>query len=146
MKHFLHPKNFLLLIATVALVISCNKDDDENVIPNQTASTNIVEAAQGNDDLNSLVAALLKADENEDSDLVGTLSGDGPFTVFAPTDDAFTEAMREDNFFSIVGAAWRGSSTGVCIEEAQVGHSTCDKPIPNQRMVPDGCQQRVCWT
>ena len=34
----------------------------------------------------SLVAALTKAD------LVSTLQGDGPFTVFAPTDQAFTDA------------------------------------------------------
>ncbi len=34
----------------------------------------------------SLVAALTKAD------LVATLQGDGPFTVFAPTDQAFTDA------------------------------------------------------
>ncbi|MEJ6531045.1 MAG: fasciclin domain-containing protein, partial [Euryarchaeota archaeon] len=34
----------------------------------------------------SLVAALTKAD------LVTTLQGDGPFTVFAPTDQAFTDA------------------------------------------------------
>ena len=34
----------------------------------------------------SLVAALTKAD------LVSTLQGDGPFTVFAPTDSAFTAA------------------------------------------------------
>ena len=34
----------------------------------------------------SLVAALAKAD------LVSTVQGDGPFTVFAPTDQAFTDA------------------------------------------------------
>ena len=34
----------------------------------------------------SLVAALVKAD------LVSTLQGDGPFTVFAPTDQAFADA------------------------------------------------------
>ena len=35
---------------------------------------------------NSLVAAVVQAD------LLATLEGDGPFTVFAPTDDAFTAA------------------------------------------------------
>ncbi|MBT6075556.1 MAG: fasciclin domain-containing protein, partial [Euryarchaeota archaeon] len=34
----------------------------------------------------SLVAALVKAN------LVATLQGDGPFTVFAPTDQAFADA------------------------------------------------------
>lgn len=43
----------------------------------------IVEIAVGNDDFSTLVAAV-KA-----GGLVETLSGDGPFTVFAPTNDAF---------------------------------------------------------
>lgn len=102
MKHFLQLKNFLLLIAMTLFVLSCNKDDDQNVLENQTTSTNIVETAQGTDDLSSLVAALIKADENENSDLVGTLSGEGPFTVFAPTNEAFTELLSGlDGFDSL---------------------------------------------
>ena len=46
----------------------------------------IVEAAQNTGVHDSLVAALTQAN------LVTTLQGDGPFTVFAPTNDAFTEA------------------------------------------------------
>ena len=46
-------------------------------------SMNIVETAQGNEDLSTLVTAVTEAD------LVETLSGDGPFTVFAPTNEAF---------------------------------------------------------
>jgi uncharacterized surface protein with fasciclin (FAS1) repeats len=42
----------------------------------------------------SLVAALVKAD------LVSTLQGDGPFTVFAPTDQAFTDAGIDLDAFS----------------------------------------------
>lgn len=44
---------------------------------------NIVETAVGNNDFATLVAAVKAAD------LVETLSGDGPFTVFAPTNEAF---------------------------------------------------------
>ena len=44
---------------------------------------NIVELAQATDFLSTLVEAVIAAD------LVDTLSGDGPFTVFAPTNDAF---------------------------------------------------------
>ncbi|MDT0608561.1 fasciclin domain-containing protein [Croceitalea rosinachiae] len=95
MKHFLQLKNFLLLFAITAFVLSCDKDDDQNTTPNQTTSTNIVETAQGNDALSSLVAALGKADENEDSNLISTLSGDGPFTVFAPTNDAFAALLAD---------------------------------------------------
>ena len=43
----------------------------------------IVEVAQSAGTFDTLVAAVSAAD------LVGTLQGDGPFTVFAPTDDAF---------------------------------------------------------
>jgi len=43
----------------------------------------IVGVAAGNDDFSTLVAAVKAAD------LVDTLNGDGPFTVFAPVNDAF---------------------------------------------------------
>ncbi len=51
---------------------------------------NIVELAQSVDDLSLLVDALIQADAG----LVGVLSGDGPFTVFAPTNDAFADLLH----------------------------------------------------
>ena len=48
----------------------------------------IVDVAAANDDFSTLVAAVQAAD------LVDTLSSDGPFTVFAPTNEAF-EALPE---------------------------------------------------
>jgi len=45
----------------------------------------IVDVAAGNADFETLVAAVKAAG------LVETLSGEGPFTVFAPTDDAFAK-------------------------------------------------------
>lgn len=50
-----------------------------------TAQETIVDVAVGNDDFSTLVTALKAAD------LVGALQGDGPFTVFAPTNDAFAK-------------------------------------------------------
>lgn len=47
------------------------------------AATTIVDVAAGNPDFSTLVAAVKAAG------LVETLSGDGPFTVFAPTNAAF---------------------------------------------------------
>ena len=47
------------------------------------AKPTIVEIAVGNPDFSTLVAALQAAD------LVDALSGEGPFTVFAPTNEAF---------------------------------------------------------
>ncbi|MBA89046.1 MAG: hypothetical protein CMB16_07270 [Euryarchaeota archaeon] len=64
----------LLLLASIPLNVSAEETDD---IPTNAAATGVH---------NSLVAALQHAD------LVTTLQGDGPFTVFAPTDDAFTAA------------------------------------------------------
>jgi uncharacterized surface protein with fasciclin (FAS1) repeats len=49
------------------------------------ASKNIVENAAGSADHSTLVTAVKAAD------LAGTLSGAGPFTVFAPTNEAFTK-------------------------------------------------------
>ena len=48
-----------------------------------TCDKTVVEAAVGAKKFNTLVAAVKAAG------LVETLSGDGPFTVFAPTDEAF---------------------------------------------------------
>jgi uncharacterized surface protein with fasciclin (FAS1) repeats len=46
-------------------------------------AANIVEIAAGDDRFSTLVAAVTAAD------LAGTLSGPGPFTVYAPVNDAF---------------------------------------------------------
>merc|ERR1711957_688586 len=48
---------------------------------------NIIEAAKSNDDFSILVEALTRVN------LTDTLSGDGDFTVFAPTNDAFEEYL-----------------------------------------------------
>ena len=50
---------------------------------------NIVDVAVGNDNFSTLVTALKAAD------LVGALQGDGPFTVFAPTNEAFSMLPQE---------------------------------------------------
>ncbi len=53
-----------------------------------TCDKSIVEVASSSKDFKTLVAAVKAAD------LVGTLSGDGPFTVFAPTDKAFAKLPK----------------------------------------------------
>ena len=57
----------------------------------------IVQLASENSDLTILVAALNAAD------LTSTLEGDGPFTVFAPTDEAF-RALPEEVFQALLKA------------------------------------------
>jgi len=53
------------------------------VSPSSASAANIVEVASGNPDFSSLVSAVVS------QNLQGTLSGPGPFTVFAPTNEAF---------------------------------------------------------
>ena len=83
--HFFKPGPILSLLLTFALVTftGCN-DDDDAPAPTQ----NIVQIAQGQANLSSLVAALTKF-----PDLVSTLSGAGTLTVFAPTNDAFAALL-----------------------------------------------------
>jgi transforming growth factor-beta-induced protein len=55
-----------------------------HVIDKVLLPPSVVDIATYSNDFSSLVSAVVKAD------LVETLNGDGPFTVFAPTNDAFT--------------------------------------------------------
>ncbi|MDB4303315.1 fasciclin domain-containing protein [Desulfosarcina sp.] len=73
-----------LMFAMMIFLASCSEDDDNNVEPQvQPTQKSIVEIATSDDNFSILVDALSKAD------LVTALNGDGPFTVFAPTNDAF---------------------------------------------------------
>ena len=72
-----------LMMATV--IISCGDDDEPVNLPTED---DIVSIAQATPELSSLVAALSKY-----PDLVSTLSGPGNFTVFAPTNNAFTAVL-----------------------------------------------------
>ena len=94
-------KTLILALCVPALafgVAACGDDDDsgsssetttmESSAQNTTDSTSmesqdIVAVAQGTEDLSTLVDAVGAAD------LVSTLQGEGPFTVFAPTNEAF---------------------------------------------------------
>lgn len=58
-------------------------------IANAEATDDIVGIATGNEDFSTLVAALKEAE------LVDTLQGEGPFTVFAPTNAAFEKLLTE---------------------------------------------------
>jgi uncharacterized surface protein with fasciclin (FAS1) repeats len=76
--------------AAAALVLTgcSSSSDDAAESPSPSAeetmaSETIVAVAADNPDFTTLVAAV------EAADLVDTLNGDGPFTVFAPTNEAF---------------------------------------------------------
>mgnify|MGYP000929595081 CR=1 FL=1 len=77
----------LAIVASAALVAACGGGDDDP--PPQAAPKNIVQTAQADPRFSLLVEAVTAAD------LAGTLSQPGPFTVFAPTNDAFTALLAE---------------------------------------------------
>lgn len=83
----------VVLAATALFAVACG-DDDEAASTATTAtesSQTIVDVAAANPDFSILVAAV------QEADLVETLSGDGPFTVFAPTNAAFEAALKATN-------------------------------------------------
>ncbi|MDU8885900.1 fasciclin domain-containing protein, partial [Yeosuana sp. MJ-SS3] len=81
-------KIYLLLILSLSLfTLSCSDDDDNQ--PMVDTTPNIVEAAMATGDLSLLVDALVQADAG----LVDLLQTNGPFTVFAPTNEAFANLL-----------------------------------------------------
>ncbi len=89
-------KNFPLMLASVAALslAACAQEPAEtDTMADETAMADdmaaapgtIVDVASGNTDFTTLVTAVTAAD------LGATLSGPGPFTVFAPTDAAFSK-------------------------------------------------------
>ncbi len=87
------PTIIVSTIAVIAVVViggiflvKNNKDDSKKTDTAKTetmSSQNIVEVASGNPEFSTLVTAIKAAG------LVETLSSEGPFTVFAPTNAAF---------------------------------------------------------
>ncbi|QGK73510.1 fasciclin domain-containing protein [Flavobacterium sp. SLB02] len=80
---------FLALITLVS--ISCNNDDDN---PSEQPQT-IASIAKANPNLSSLVAALEKAG------LTATLNSSGSYTVFAPTNTAFTAFLSAKGYANL---------------------------------------------
>jgi transforming growth factor-beta-induced protein len=87
MKNLLKIQPMLLMMALTLIFTSCSDDDNDNppIVP---PTGNIVEVALGDVQLTSLVAAL------ERTGLTGALEGNGPFTVLAPTNAAFTAFLN----------------------------------------------------
>jgi len=80
----------LSVVASVLLAVAaCGGSDKPSTTPTSSsepaASADIVDTAVAAGSFQTLVAAV------EAAGLVDTLKGDGPFTVFAPTDEAFAK-------------------------------------------------------
>ena len=79
-----HIRNIIAVTASAAAVLIFSRLHAE-MPSGQETPPNIVVVAAGNSDFSTLVSALRAAD------LVGTLEGKGPFTVFAPNNAAFAK-------------------------------------------------------
>ena len=76
------------------------------IVSEEVSTPNIVEVAAANDNFSTLVTAVTAAD------LAGTLSGEGPFTVFAPTNDAFGK-LPEGTVPSLLEPESKDALTGI---------------------------------
>ena len=93
-------KTLAVALAATAFLVACGSDDDDTATTEAPATSeapsteapmgteapaaeDIVAIASANEDFSTLVAAVSAAG------LVETLQGEGPFTVFAPTNAAF---------------------------------------------------------
>jgi transforming growth factor-beta-induced protein len=91
MKAFRLPSLIIVLALVLAAcapavaVVEPAAMPTEASAPVEESSNTIVDIAAGNPDFSTLVAAVLAAD------LAEALSGEGPFTVFAPTNEAFAK-------------------------------------------------------
>ena len=72
-----------LILGTLAMIFTFGMFQTHANAPKETSEMTIVEIASSNDQFSILVQAVVKAD------LVDALSADGPYTVFAPTNEAF---------------------------------------------------------
>ncbi len=90
MKKLLKLKVFAIILFAIVFV-SCDNNDD---VP-MPADNTITGLAVKNPNLKILVQALTRAE------LATTLQGTGPFTVFAPTDAAFTAFLKTTQYATI---------------------------------------------
>jgi uncharacterized surface protein with fasciclin (FAS1) repeats len=90
MKNVSKIRNLAMIALFAIFTVSCD-DDDNNVVVDNT----ITGKATATANLSILVQALVKAD------LATTLKGAGPYTVFAPTNDAFTAFLATTPYATI---------------------------------------------
>jgi len=79
----------ILLVGSL-FITSCGDDEDEPPV-----ELSIAQLASDTDDLSSLTAALERAD------LFSTLNGNATYTVFAPSNTAFSAFLTANNYSSL---------------------------------------------
>ena len=91
MKNFAKLIKLTLMATLFVSLFSCSDDDTVEPVNNSIGAV-----ASRAPQFSSLVAALDRAG------LVQTLDQNGPFTVFAPTNDAFEDFLDANNFATIL--------------------------------------------
>ncbi|WP_203257962.1 fasciclin domain-containing protein [Hyunsoonleella ulvae] len=86
---------FVSCFLTLFLVLSCTKDRDSSDIPPVPTPTTISELVFVNSRLSLLTEAL------DRTGLLVTLDIEGPFTFFAPTNEAFERFLQENSYNNI---------------------------------------------
>ncbi|MGY8942461.1 MAG: fasciclin domain-containing protein [Flavobacteriales bacterium] len=87
-------KTVLILILSFTAFTSCNNDDETMPVP---IKNTIVDAVSNSSDYSILLEALQLANGN----LPAVLDGEGPFTVFAPNNEAFATFLSDNNFSAL---------------------------------------------
>ncbi len=90
MKNLSKIFNVLMIAFLSVAILSC--DDDDDTTPPAATNTIVDFVVNAGPDYSDLLAAVIKAD------LAETLSGPGPFTVFAPNNDAFDTFLAANGF------------------------------------------------
>ncbi len=92
MKHFIKMRSIFVFTLATFTLLSCN-DDDINEPPRP--SENVIDLVTAETSLSTLLIALERAN------LRTTLEGNGPFTILAPTNAAFTSFLANNGFNSL---------------------------------------------
>ena len=96
MKNLAKFLNLLIIVVLSVSVLSCNDDDEMEGLQVELQTNTIADFVVNNsNNYSSLLAALTKAN------LVETLSGNGPFTVFAPDNAAFSAFLSANGFANL---------------------------------------------
>jgi uncharacterized surface protein with fasciclin (FAS1) repeats len=120
------------LLTGLLFFTSCEKDDDDNVLETNT----IVDIALADPQFSTLVSAL------ERTGLVATLQSEGPFTVFAPTNTAFSQLgidlaalsdaeLRDILLYHVLGARVRSTD----LPDGQSYATTASTAAPEGRQL-----------
>lgn len=120
-------KTMIAIMASTSLALgACGETADDTMVENETVvdessmmeeeAGTIVSVAQGNEDFSTLVTAV------QAGGLVETLNGDGPFTVFAPTNDAFAK-LPEGTLETLTAAENQSQLAGILTYHVVAGET-----------------------